>query len=58
MRETTEMTLRTMTFKKRFNQTRTILITYRLPEIITEHKMRTIKLTLTVAPSYPKVWEV
>ena len=52
------MTLRTMTFKRRFNQTRTILITYRLPEIITEHKMRTIKLTLTVAPSYPKVWEV
>lgn len=57
LREITEMTLRMMTFKKRFNLTRTILITYRLLEIITEDKMRTIRQTLTVAPSYLKVWE-
>ena len=57
-REITEMTLKMMTFKKRFNLTRTILITYRPLEIITEHKMRTIRLILTVAPSYQKVWEV
>ena len=52
------MTLKMMTFKKRFNLTRTILITYRPLGIITEHKMRTIRLILTVAPSYQKVWEV
>ena len=55
-REVTEMISRMMISKRRSTLTMTILITQGFPETI--FRTRTIKPTLTVAPSYQRAWEV